>query len=152
MAGAPFQKVTCEAHLRVPWDGRKERSMSENKRMRAMARLVQDRGMSHEAAELIARALFPLDTHPGGLPVSRRFPKRVGRRTKQFRKAARSVTQDAVVDLAFETIEDYRDLAVAADEAYYVAMFEEMTAHPAPWASEAVPDTGPDSMVDRDEG
>lgn len=126
--------------------------MSENNRMRAMARLVQDRGMSHEAAELIARALIPLDTHPEGLPISRRFPKRVARRTKQFRKAAKSAPQDVIVDLAFETIEHYRDLAVAGNETYYIALFEEMTAHPAPWASEAAPDTGPDSMVGQDEG
>jgi hypothetical protein len=125
--------------------------MSEHKRIRAMALLVQDRGMSEEAGELIARALFPLDTSPGGLPVSRRFPKKIARRSERFRKAAQSTPLNVIVDLAYEAIGDYRDLAAAAGEDYYVAIFEEMTADPAPWAGELGPDTDPDSMVAQDE-
>ncbi len=125
--------------------------MSEHQRIRAMARLVQDRGMSEQAAELIARALFPLDSAPAGLPVSRRFPKKIARRAERFRKAAQSIPRNVLVDLAFETIEVYRDLAVAAGEAYYIAIFEEMTAEPAPWAGESGLDDNAEPVVDQNE-
>lgn len=125
--------------------------MSEHKRIRVIARLVQDRGMSEQAAQLIARALVPLDPTPAGLPVSRRFPKKIARRAGRFKKAAQSLPRNVLVDLAFETIEDYRDLAVAAGEAYYVGIFEELTANPAPWVGELGSDPHPDSMVDQDE-
>ena len=107
--------------------------MSAHNRIRAIARLTQDRGLSREAAEVIALALFPLDVGPEGVPVSRRFPKNVTRRTKRFRKVAQSVARDVLVDLARDTIEDYLDLAVTYGEDYYIAKFEEATTGPAPW-------------------
>jgi len=125
--------------------------MSEHNRIRAMARLVHDRGMSQEAAELTARALFPLDTSAEGQVVSRRFAKRIARRTKRFTKAAQSKPHEVVVDLAFQTVEDYFDIAVSYGEPYYMDMFEELTSHPAPWAGEAGSDAGGESMVDQDE-
>ena len=111
--------------------------MSEHNRIEAIARLTHDRGMSPEAAEIIALALFPFDVGPEGMSVSRRFPKRIAKRTKRFRNTAQSVPHDVLVDLARETIEDYCDLAVVHGEAYYIAKFEEATAGPAPWAVEA---------------
>jgi hypothetical protein len=107
--------------------------------------------MSEQAAELIARALFPLDTAAAGLPVSRRFPKKIARRAERFRKAAQSIPRNVLVDLAYETIEVYRDLAVDAGEAYYIAIFEEMTADPAPWVGDLGPDDNAEPMVDQDE-
>ena len=109
--------------------------MSEHMRIRAVARLVQDRGMDREDADLIALALIPLDEGPEGAPNSRRFPKRVARRTQRFRKAARTVSGEELVDLARDAIEDYCDLAVVHGEDYYIAKFEEATAGPAPWAT-----------------
>ena len=100
--------------------------MSAHKRIRAMARLVSDRGMSRDSAEVIALALFPLDVGPEGVPVSKRFPKR-------FRKTARSLAGDALVDLARDAVEEYYDLAVVCGEAHYITKFGEATAGPAPW-------------------
>ena len=111
--------------------------MSEHRRIRAIARLVHDRGMSRPDADVIALALFPLDVGPESAPVSRRFPKRVARRTERFRKNAKALSGDALVDLARDTIEDYCDLAVVYGEAYYIAKFEEATAGPAPWVARA---------------
>lgn len=123
--------------------------MSAHNRIRAIARLVSDRGLSRESAEVIALALFPLDVGPEGVPVSRRFPKKVARRTKRFRKTARSLADDRLVDLARETVEDYYDLAVAHGEPYYIAKFEEATAEPAPWVGAA---STPESTRDSAEG
>ena len=124
--------------------------MSELNRIRAVARLMQDRGLGQEAAEVIALALFPLDVGPEGAPVSRRFSKNITRRTNRFRKTAKSLAVDVLVDLARETIEDYLDLAVLHGEAYYIAKFGEATAGPAPWvagAAEAGSDAASDSVV-----
>jgi hypothetical protein len=107
--------------------------------------------MSQEAAELTARALFPLDTSSEGQTVSRRFPKRIARRTKRFRKAAQSKPHDVVVDLAYQTIEDYFDIAVSYGEPYYMDMFEELTAHPAPWAGHIGSEAGQEPMMDKEE-
>ncbi len=123
--------------------------MSAHNRIRAIARLTQDRGLSREAAEVIALALFPLDVGPEGVPVSRRFPKRITKRTRRFRKTAQSVARDVLIDLARETIEDYLDLAVTCGEDYYIDKFEEAMAGPAPWAAVSVgakPDAAPESV------
>ncbi len=111
--------------------------MSAHKRIRAITLLVSDRGLSREAAEVIALALFPLDTGSDGAPISRQFPKKVARRTKRFRKTAQTTAGDALVDLARETIEDYCDLAVSYGEPYYITKLEEATAGPAPWVGAA---------------
>lgn len=107
--------------------------MSAHKRIRAVARLVSDRGMNRDSAEVIALALFPLDVGPEGVPVSKRFPGKIARRTKRFRKTARSLAGDVLVDLARDAVEDYYDLAVVCGEAYYITKFGEATAGPAPW-------------------
>ena len=107
--------------------------MSAHKRIRAMARLVSDRGMSRDSAEVIALALFPLDVGPEGVPVSKRFPRKIARRIKRFRKTARSLAGDALVDLARDAVEEYYDLAVVCGEAHYITKFGEATAGPAPW-------------------
>jgi hypothetical protein len=123
--------------------------MSAHNRIRAIARLTQDRGLSREAAEVIALALFPLDVGPEGVPVSQRFPNRITKRTRRFRKTARSVARDVLVDLARETIEDYLDLAVTCGEEYYIEKFEEATAGPAPWVAGstwAMPAAAPESV------
>ncbi len=125
--------------------------MSAHKRIRAIALLVSDRGLSREAAEVIALALFPLDTGPDGAPVSRRFPKKVARRTKRFRKTAQSMAGDSLVDLARETIEDYCDLAVSHGEPYYITKLEEATAGPAPWVGAASTSASADESLDADD-
>jgi hypothetical protein len=109
--------------------------MSEYRRIQAVARLVQDRGMDREDADLVALALLPIDDGPEGTPASRRFARRVARRTERFRKAAKGTGGGTLVDLARDTLEDYCDLAVVCGEDYYIAKFEEATAGPAPWVS-----------------
>jgi hypothetical protein len=125
--------------------------MSAHDRIRAIARLTQDRGLSREAAEVIALALIPLDVGPGpeGVPVSLRFPRRITKRTRRFRKSAQAVARDVLIDLARETIEDYLDLAVTFGEEYYIDKFEAATAGPAPWVAGsigAMPDAAPESV------
>jgi hypothetical protein len=129
--------------------------MSAHNRIRAIARLTHDRGLSREAAEVIALAIFPLDVGPEAEPVSRRFPKKVNKRIKRFRKTAQKASRDVLVDLARETIEDYLDLAVTYGEDYYIARFQEATAGPAPWVGgsiQAMPGASPESVVDDEIG
>jgi hypothetical protein len=127
--------------------------MSEHDRIRATARLIHDRGLNQDVAEVIALALFPFDTAEAGKPVSRRFPKKIAKRTKRFRKTAKLATREALVDLARDTLQDYCDLAVRHGEAYYIAKFEEATAGPAHWVSDAAEgdsDSAPNSMAGGD--
>jgi hypothetical protein len=108
--------------------------------------------MDREDADLVALALIPLDGGPEGAPASRRFARRIARRTQRFRKNAKTVSGDALVDLARNTIEDYCDLAVVYGEEYYIAKFEEATAGPAPWVTRAAAsEESADAEADWDE-
>jgi hypothetical protein len=124
--------------------------MSEHHRISAIAQLIHDRGMSRDDAEVIALALFPLDVGADAVPVSRRFPKRIAKRTERFRKTAKKVGGSALVDLARDTIEGYCDLAVVHGEAYYIAKFEEATAGPAPWVARDTEDEPTDASEPTD--
>ncbi|MEX1207456.1 MAG: hypothetical protein WEE36_02455 [Acidimicrobiia bacterium] len=97
-------------------------------RLTAFARLLEN-GMSQSAATLITLALHPFDDAPP-VPV-RRYEKKArklsrdfARRLGPFLQPGATLNEPEVVRIALETLDAYRDWAVAAGDNYYATRYD----------------------------